>query len=134
MPHRERFGNSFRRAAGSQARTVIGLTSFGKGSVQTIIPLGEARGALRLTTARYLHAVPVIPSRHRAYSRHQVAQGDEAALPKLARPSEADFRGHLNGRAVPAKRINAPVIKPAPATNMTTSSSPLALDLLHTGR
>src|SRR3954465_2487669 len=33
--------------------TVIGITSFGKGSVQTIIPLGEGRGALRLTTARY---------------------------------------------------------------------------------
>jgi len=32
--------------------TVIGTRSFGKGSVQTIIPLG-ANGALRLTTARY---------------------------------------------------------------------------------
>jgi carboxyl-terminal processing protease len=29
--------------------TVIGTRSFGKGSVQTIIPLGEGRGALRLT-------------------------------------------------------------------------------------
>ena len=32
--------------------TIIGTRSFGKGSVQTIIPLG-ANGALRLTTARY---------------------------------------------------------------------------------
>jgi len=32
--------------------TVIGTRSFGKGSVQTIIPLGS-NGALRLTTARY---------------------------------------------------------------------------------
>jgi carboxyl-terminal processing protease len=32
--------------------TVMGTRSFGKGSVQTIIPLG-ANGALRLTTARY---------------------------------------------------------------------------------
>lgn len=32
--------------------TVIGTRSFGKGSVQTIIPLGQ-NGALRLTTARY---------------------------------------------------------------------------------
>jgi carboxyl-terminal processing protease len=32
--------------------TVIGTRSFGKGSVQTIIPLG-GQGALRLTTARY---------------------------------------------------------------------------------
>ena len=34
--------------------TVIGTRSFGKGSVQTIIPLGGAsNGAIRLTTARY---------------------------------------------------------------------------------
>ena len=32
--------------------TIIGTRSFGKGSVQTIIPLGQ-NGALRLTTARY---------------------------------------------------------------------------------
>src|SRR6185503_19486552 len=33
--------------------TVMGTRSFGKGSVQTIIPLGPGNGALRLTTARY---------------------------------------------------------------------------------
>ena len=33
--------------------TIIGTRSFGKGSVQTIIPLGSGNGALRLTTARY---------------------------------------------------------------------------------
>jgi len=33
--------------------TVVGTRSFGKGSVQTIIPLGSGNGALRLTTARY---------------------------------------------------------------------------------
>jgi carboxyl-terminal processing protease len=33
--------------------TLIGTRSFGKGSVQTIIPLGGGNGALRLTTARY---------------------------------------------------------------------------------
>ncbi len=33
--------------------TVVGTRSFGKGSVQTIIPLGSDNGALRLTTARY---------------------------------------------------------------------------------
>jgi carboxyl-terminal processing protease len=32
---------------------VIGTRSFGKGSVQTILPLGSGNGALRLTTARY---------------------------------------------------------------------------------
>ena len=33
--------------------TLIGTRSFGKGSVQTIIPLGDDYGALALTTARY---------------------------------------------------------------------------------
>ena len=33
--------------------TLIGTRSFGKGSVQTIIPLGSGNGALALTTARY---------------------------------------------------------------------------------
>jgi len=33
--------------------TIIGTRSFGKGSVQSIIPLGSGNGALQLTTARY---------------------------------------------------------------------------------
>ena len=33
--------------------TLVGTRSFGKGSVQTIIPLSSGNGALRLTTARY---------------------------------------------------------------------------------
>jgi carboxyl-terminal processing protease len=37
-----------------QRATLVGLTSFGKGSVQTVIPLGQGRdGALSITTARY---------------------------------------------------------------------------------
>lgn len=33
--------------------TILGETSFGKGSVQSVIPLGPQRGAIRLTTSRY---------------------------------------------------------------------------------
>jgi carboxyl-terminal processing protease len=33
--------------------TILGTQSFGKGSVQSIMPLGPGEGALRLTTARY---------------------------------------------------------------------------------
>ena len=37
-----------------QRAAIVGLTSFGKGSVQTVIPLrGGMDGALKLTTARY---------------------------------------------------------------------------------
>ena len=32
---------------------VMGVTSFGKGSVQTVLPLGPGKGAMRLTTSRY---------------------------------------------------------------------------------
>src|ERR1700749_1384539 len=88
--------------------TILGMTSFGKGSVQSIIPLGENRGALRLTTARYY-----TPSGHSIQAQGiipdiQVAQGDEASVPKPARPSAADLRGHLAGEPIPAKPANAP--------------------------
>ncbi len=111
--------------------TIIGLTSFGKGSVQTIIPLGEGRGALRLTTARYY-----TPSGHSIQAQGivpdiQVAQGDEANVPKLARPSEADLRGHLTGEAAPAKKVTAPVIKPAAGQKYDDFQLSYALDLLH---
>ena len=37
---------------------ILGETSFGKGSVQSIIPL-QNRGALRLTTAKYLSLIHI---------------------------------------------------------------------------
>jgi carboxyl-terminal processing protease len=111
--------------------TVVGMTSFGKGSVQTIIPLADGGGALRLTTARYY-----TPSGHSIQAQGiipdiQVAQGDEAAIPKLARPSEADLRGHLAGEPVPPKRANAPVIKPAPGKKYDDFQLSYALDLIN---
>ena len=78
--------------------TVIGTRSFGKGSVQTIIPLG-ANGAIRLTTARYY-----TPS-----GRSIQARGIDPDLiveqelpPELQSrsnrmPSESGLRGHLKG-------------------------------------
>ncbi len=69
--------------------TILGMTSFGKGSVQTIIPLGEGGGALRLTTARYY-----TPSGHSIQAQGiipdvAVAEGDEDDIPRIARPSES---------------------------------------------
>jgi carboxyl-terminal processing protease len=110
--------------------TIIGMTSFGKGSVQTIIPLGEKRGALRLTTARYY-----TPSGHSIQAQGiipdiQVAQGDETNVPKLARISEADLQGHLIGDPLPEKRVNAPVIYAAPGKKYDDFQLAYALDLL----
>ena len=86
--------------------TVVGTRSFGKGSVQTIIPLGS-NGAIRLTTARYY-----TPS-----GRSIQAKGIEPDIiveqelpPELQSkgpqrsPSEAALRGHLkNNDAKDAK-------------------------------
>jgi carboxyl-terminal processing protease len=76
--------------------TLIGTRSFGKGSVQSIVPLGAGRGALRLTTARYF-----TPS-----GRSIQAKGIEPDIEVLQEPpadlkarteteSEASLRGHL---------------------------------------
>jgi carboxyl-terminal processing protease len=109
--------------------TVVGMTSFGKGSVQTIIPLGEGGGALRLTTARYY-----TPSGHSIQAQGiipdiAVAQGDENEVPKIARPSEADLPGHLAGE-VASKKANAPIIKAAPGKKYDDFQLAYALDLL----
>ena len=91
--------------------TVVGMTTFGKGSVQTIIPLGEGGGALRLTTARYY-----TPSGHSIQAQGiipdvAVAAGNEDDVPKIARPSEADLPGHLAGETT-AKKANATIVRP----------------------
>ena len=109
--------------------TIVGMTSFGKGSVQTIIPLGDGGGALRLTTARYF-----TPSGHSIQAQGiipdiAVAQGDENETPKIARPSEADLPGHLAGENDP-KKANAPVIHAAPGKKYDDFQLSYALDLL----
>jgi carboxyl-terminal processing protease len=76
--------------------TVIGTRSFGKGSVQTIIPLGSGNGALRLTTARYF-----TPSGRSIQAKGispdiEVLQDVPEELQERADTrSEASLRGHL---------------------------------------
>ena len=73
---------------------VMGIRSFGKGSVQTILPMGP-RSALRLTTARYYTP-----------SGHSVQEGGirpDIVVPQISDPDykdrpvlrEADLRHHL---------------------------------------
>ncbi len=80
--------------------TVIGTRSFGKGSVQTIIPLGSGNGALRLTTARYftpsgrsIQAKGITPD----IEVLQDVPDDLKA--KTDTKGEASLRGHLKGDA-----------------------------------
>ena len=76
--------------------TLVGTRSFGKGSVQTIIPLGAGNGALRLTTARYF-----TPSGRSIQAKGidpdikvlQEVPGDLKAQTDIE--GEASLRGHL---------------------------------------
>jgi carboxyl-terminal processing protease len=110
--------------------TIVGMTSFGKGSVQTIIPLAAGNGALRLTTARYY-----TPSGHSIQALGitpdvQVAQGDEnEAATKLARESEAQLPGHLQGEK-PSKKAAAPVIHAPAGKKIDDFQLSYALDML----
>ncbi len=86
---------------------VLGITSFGKGSVQTVIPLGGDRGALRLTTARYYTPSgrsiqstgiePDIEISNRRYSEEEIEKMkffSEAALPNaMENEAGAERRG-----------------------------------------
>jgi len=79
--------------------TVLGTRSFGKGSVQTIIPMGDA-GALRLTTALYytpsgksIQGTGITPD-------IKVDQPLPAELQgKLETSGESSLRGHIQGQS-----------------------------------
>jgi carboxyl-terminal processing protease len=77
--------------------TLIGTRSFGKGSVQTIIPLGSGNGAMALTTARYF-----TPSGHSIQAKGitpdiEVLQDVPDELKgRVDTKGEASMRGHLS--------------------------------------
>jgi carboxyl-terminal processing protease len=78
--------------------TIVGTRSFGKGSVQTIIPLGS-NGAIRLTTARYytpsgrsIQAKGIVPDVEVNQDLpDDLKQASSASQPR----GEASLRGHL---------------------------------------
>lgn len=76
--------------------TIIGTTSFGKGSVQTILPLNDST-ALKLTTARYytplgrsIQSQGIVPD-----ILLKVEGSSEEETTALSIISEADLEGHL---------------------------------------
>ena len=77
--------------------TILGTRSFGKGSVQTIVPLGS-QGALRLTTARYftpsgtsIQAKGITPD----IRIEQELPDELKGKAEIDRGGEASLRGHL---------------------------------------
>ncbi|MDE2243745.1 MAG: S41 family peptidase [Bradyrhizobium sp.] len=108
--------------------TLIGTRSFGKGSVQTIIPLGASNGALALTTARYF-----TPSGHSIQ-----AQGISPDIEILQdvpdefkgrsdTKGEASMRGHLSAEG--AEKTGSQAYVPPDEKNDKALAA--ALDLLH---
>ena len=129
---------------------LLGTRSFGKGSVQTIIPM-PGRGAMRLTTARYytpsgrsIQAKGIEPDIKVEQAKLEVVEPDR-------RFGEADLRGALanpdapngNGQPAPAPAPGTatPPSGAAPPANGTGAAAPAlrpedyqlnrALDLLH---
>ena len=89
---------------------IVGTKSFGKGSVQTVMPL-RSDGAMRLTTARYytpsgrsIQALGVSPDIIVEQPR-RTAEEAEAAEETRARRSEADLQGRLDNDSLSEDQI-----------------------------
>ena len=116
--------------------TLIGMTSFGKGSVQTVIPLGgEHGGALRLTTARYytpsgrsIQATGIDPDI--AVAQTPVgAKEDKGPLAKLR--SEADLPGHLEAQNEGKHVPKSPIVHPEAGKKYDDFQLSYALDKMN---
>jgi carboxyl-terminal processing protease len=98
--------------------TVIGTRSFGKGSVQTIIPLGADKGALRLTTALYytpsgrsIQASGIVPDLVVEQATPANPNGDASAA-----KSEASLPNHLGpARNTPEREGSSSYVPADPA-------------------
>ncbi|KUJ76441.1 peptidase S41 [Ruegeria marisrubri] len=89
---------------------VVGTKSFGKGSVQTVMPL-RGDGAMRLTTARYytpsgrsIQALGVSPDIVVEQPRRR-PEADEDEAEKARTRSEADLRGRLSNDSLTEDEI-----------------------------
>jgi|SRR5580658_2683537 carboxyl-terminal processing protease len=98
---------------------LLGTRSFGKGSVQTVLPVKESGGAIRLTTALYftpsgrsIQATGIEPD-----VVVEAAKVEKVA--QAARPREADLRGALKN--TDAEAAKAPSGKPAGTVEKTTT-------------
>ncbi len=88
---------------------VVGTKSFGKGSVQTVMPL-RGEGAMRLTTARYytpsgrsIQALGIQPDIIVEQPRPSTSETAEDTAPRTF--SEADLRGALNNDSLTEDEI-----------------------------
>jgi carboxyl-terminal processing protease len=106
--------------------TIVGTRSFGDGLIQTIFPLGEERGAVRLTTARSytpsgasIQAKGIVPD-------VEILQ-DEREGAKTAPTGEATLTRHLPGQGV-EQVASQSYVPPDPKDDKALAA---ALNLLH---
>ena len=90
---------------------VVGTKSFGKGSVQTVVPL-RGDGAMRLTTARYytpsgrsIQALGISPDIIVEQPRPRPAGAEEDETPAPRQRSEAELRGALDNDSLTEDEI-----------------------------
>jgi len=107
--------------------TVLGTRSFGKGSVQTIIPLGSD-GAIRLTTARYYTPAGTSIQAKGIEPDIIVLQADEDGKGGGRVTGEASLRGHLNSESGEEKSGSSSFV---PADKKDDTQLLYAIDLLN---
>jgi carboxyl-terminal processing protease len=108
--------------------TVIGTRSFGKGSVQTIIPLGSGNGALRLTTARYFTpSGKSIQAKGISPDIEVLQDVPEDVKARTDTRGEASLRGHLKAEG-DEQTGSQSYIPPDPKDDKALK---MAVDLLH---
>lgn len=115
--------------------TIVGSRSFGKGSVQTIIPLG-ANGALRLTTARYytpsgdsIQAKGIDPDIEVV---QELPEELAAEIGDVEPRGEASLKGHLTGEdAVDGEEEESGSLAYVPLDPEEDKQLQYALDLLN---
>lgn len=74
---------------------IMGVKSFGKGSVQTVIPLEKNHGALRLTTSLYYTPSGKSIQAHGIEPDIEVTNAKIEKAKDAERDSEADLKGHI---------------------------------------
>ena len=108
--------------------TLIGTRSFGKGSVQTIIPLGAGNGALRLTTARYYTpSGRSIQAKGISPDIEVLQEVPDDLKAQTDSKGEASLRGHLTGDAGPEETGSQSYVPPDEKNDKALH---MAIDLL----
>jgi carboxyl-terminal processing protease len=100
---------------------IMGTESFGKGSVQTIMPLSESR-AIKLTTARYftpngrsIQAQGIVPD-------ILVERAKVTTIPSGRRITEADLNGHLDNDSIQTEDDDAESLRRAASKLLSTDN------------